>query len=187
MAFSMPPAKSMWLSLSIIMSKRPKRWFCAPPTVTAYFSKMRMLGVVLRVSSSVTFVSFTRSTYSCVVVAIPLMRCMKLSKVRSAVSMLRDEPCRVNAMSPLCTNVPSGSNSSMRMFSSTWRSTSRATSTPANTPSCLTSSFMSPIASAGMQESEEWSPLPISSRNVNVINSLTCSVIFIFSLLFQGW
>ncbi len=51
---------------------------------TAYFSRGRILGVVLRVSSSLAFVPSISLTNSCVLVAIPLMRCMKLSASLSA-------------------------------------------------------------------------------------------------------
>ena len=44
------PARSAWLSLTMTSSKSPTRWFSPPPQRTAYFSKARSPGVVLRVS-----------------------------------------------------------------------------------------------------------------------------------------
>jgi len=52
-ACAIPPARRMWLSLIRIRSNNPKRWLLPPPTRTAYFSRSRRLGVVLRVSSTV--------------------------------------------------------------------------------------------------------------------------------------
>ena len=46
----MPPAAWMWLSLIRMPSARLKRWLLPPPTRTAYFSRIRRPGVVLRVS-----------------------------------------------------------------------------------------------------------------------------------------
>ncbi len=47
---AMPPAAAMWFSLIRMPSYSPTRWFCPPPTRTAYFSAMRRPGRVLRVS-----------------------------------------------------------------------------------------------------------------------------------------
>lgn len=50
-----PPAASMWLSLSIIPSDKLYLWLYPPPRVTAYFSKTLMLGVVFLVSRIFTW------------------------------------------------------------------------------------------------------------------------------------
>ena len=46
-----PPQAATWLSLIRMASSRPKRWLTPPPQRTAYFSKARRPGVVLRVST----------------------------------------------------------------------------------------------------------------------------------------
>ena len=45
------PRSAMWLSLISTASSRPKRWLMPPPQRTAYFSKARRPGVVLRVQT----------------------------------------------------------------------------------------------------------------------------------------
>src|SRR5690606_1452499 len=79
-AARMPPAALMWLSLIMTASDRPNRWLCPPPIRTAYFSRKRWPGVVLRVSTIRTpGKSRTASTNRRVAVAMPLIRCSRLS------------------------------------------------------------------------------------------------------------
>src|SRR6266542_4067068 len=61
-AARMPPARRMWLSLIRTASYSPRRWFVPPPQRTAYFSRLRRPGVVLRVSRISTPVPETAST-----------------------------------------------------------------------------------------------------------------------------
>ena len=51
-AAATPPAAATWLSLIRTASYSPMRWLRPPPTRTAYFSKSRRPGVVLRVSDT---------------------------------------------------------------------------------------------------------------------------------------
>ena len=165
MALTMPPAKSTWLSLSRIMSKRPIRWLQPPPILTACFSSIRIPGVVLRVSNTRVLVPLRRCTYLSVMVAMPLMRCMMLSMRRSVWSSERTRPVTTIAMSPFLTRVPSCISTSTCISGSKRRNTSLATSTPARIPSSLMSRCDLPIASAGMQHKVVWSPSPMSSAN----------------------
>ncbi len=57
-----PPATAMWLSLISTASSRPKRWLAPPPQRTAYFSKARSSGVVLRVQTMRALVPATAAT-----------------------------------------------------------------------------------------------------------------------------
>ena len=175
MAFTMPPEKSTWLSLSRIISNSPMRWLHPPPIFTACFSSIRMPGVVLRVSSTRVWVPFNRSTYLSVIVAIPLMRCMMLSMSRSVCSSERTRPLTIMAMSPFFTRVPSCMSTSTCISGSKRRNTSLAISTPARIPSSLMSRCDFPIASSGMQQRVVWSPSPISSANDKSISLSTSS------------
>ena len=83
MALSIPPAKSTWLSFRRIMSNKPIRWFTPPPIFTAIFSRMRIPGVVLRVSSTRVFVPSNTFAYLRVMVAMPLIRCITFNIRRS--------------------------------------------------------------------------------------------------------
>ncbi|KDN78635.1 hypothetical protein DF19_36670 [Streptomyces olindensis] len=44
------PAAAMWFSLSRTIAARSRRWLWPPPAVTAYLSRARRPGAVLRVS-----------------------------------------------------------------------------------------------------------------------------------------
>jgi hypothetical protein len=60
-AASIEPCTAMWLSLMMTPSSRARRWLRAPPTAVAYFDSARNPGRVLRVSTKVAPVPFTRS------------------------------------------------------------------------------------------------------------------------------
>ena len=79
----------------------------------------RSPGVVLRVSTMVARVWRTESTIARVCVAMPLMRPMKLSAVRSAVSRPRAGPFNVPTTSPGATALPSGFSTSSAIAGST--------------------------------------------------------------------
>ena len=185
MALSMPPAKSTWLSFSRIMSNRPIRWFTPPPIFTAIFSRIRMPGVVLRVSSTRVFVPFRRSTYLWVMVAIPLMRCMMFSIRRSVCSKDCTLPSTTIGTSPGFTCVPSCMNTVTFMSGSKRWNTSLATSMPARIPSSLISSFDFPMASAGIHDNVVWSPSPISSAKERSIRRSIKSFTIFSSILFK--
>ena len=175
MAFTMPPAKSTWLSFSRIISKSPMRWLQPPPIFTACFSSIRMPGVVLRVSSTRVPVPFSRCTYLSVIVAMPLMRCMMFSIRRSVCNSERTLPVTIMAMSPFFTRLPSPMSTSTCISGSKRRNTSLAISTPARIPSSLMSRCDLPIASSGIQHKVVWSPSPISSANDRSISLSTSS------------
>ena len=61
----------MWLSFTSAASLRLIRWFCPPPHRTAYFSRRRSIGVVLRVSRMTAPVPETASAHLDVAVATP--------------------------------------------------------------------------------------------------------------------
>ena len=184
-ALCMPPAKSMWLSLSSIMSKSPMRWFIPPPIFTASFSSIRIPGVVLRVSSTRVLVpaSISACWYLWVIVAMPLMRCIMLSIRRSVCNRLCTLPLTIIATSPFFTSAPSFISTSTSSVGSKRRNTSLATSMPASMPSSFTSRRLLPIASAGMQLSVVWSPSPISSAK---LRSMSLSVSS-FTVCWYNW
>ena len=87
-----PPATATWLSLMSTASSRPKRWLEPPPTRTAYFSRARSPGVVLRVSATRAPVPATRATTRRVWVAMPQRRPSRFSATRSADRIARAGP-----------------------------------------------------------------------------------------------
>ena len=104
-----------------------------PPTRTAYFSRTRSPGVVLRVSRIFVFVPDTSSTQRFVEVAIPLIREMRLSAVRSARRMARKGPSVVAMIVPAFTSAPSSTfllNEEMPQRNITASATSRPAITP---------------------------------------------------------
>ncbi|MNJ60642.1 hypothetical protein D3C77_563900 [compost metagenome] len=93
-AWAIPPLAAMWFSLIRKASNSPMRWLWQPPQVTAYFCARRRPGRVLRVSSSLTWVSATLSAKNCAWVATPESSCRKFSALRSPVSNERAGPSR---------------------------------------------------------------------------------------------
>src|SRR3989442_5247731 len=91
----MPPATAMWLSLINMASSSPKRWLKPPPQRTAYFSKARRPGVVLRVQQMRVRVPATRRTNSYVAVATPERRPSRLTATRSAASTASAGPASI--------------------------------------------------------------------------------------------
>ena len=85
-----PPTR--WLSLMSTASSRPKRWFAPPPQRTAYFSRARRPGVVLRVQTIAAWVPATACTSARVAVATPERWPRRLSAVRSPVRIARAGP-----------------------------------------------------------------------------------------------
>ena len=152
------------------MSNRPIRWFTPPPIFTAIFSRIRIPGVVLRVSSTRVFVPSNTFAYLRVIVAIPLIRCITFNIRRSVWSKDCTFPSTTIATSPGFTSVPSLINTSTFMVGSKRLKISLATSMPANTPASLISNFDFPIAVAGIHERVVWSPSPISSAKARSIN-----------------
>ena len=179
-ALWIPPEKSTWLSFKRIISNKPIRWLHPPPIFTAIFSRIRIPGVVLRVSSTRVLVPSSFFTYLLVMVAIPLMRCMIFSIKRSVCNNDWILPSTIMATSPGFTQVPSSMNTSTFMVGSKRWNTILAISIPAKIPSSLISNFDLPIASAGILDKVVWSPSPISSANDKSI-SLSIKSFTIFS------
>ena len=88
-ASATPPAAITWLSLTSAASDSDIRWLTPPPQRTAYFSRARRPGVVLRVSRTLAFVPSRTSAQARVAVAMPDRRHSRLSALRSAVSRSR--------------------------------------------------------------------------------------------------
>ena len=106
-----PPAAATWLSLMRIASHSPARWLWPPPARTAARSSERSPGVVLRVSSRVTFGNgASASAYRRVSVAMPERRCRKLRAVRSPVSREPSGPTTFATSSSASSRAPSGSS-----------------------------------------------------------------------------
>src|ERR1035441_5855055 len=104
-----PPPREMWLFLMRIPSCRSRRWLMPPPQQTAYLSRARRPGMVLRVSRILVLdvVAATARTYSLVRVAMPDMRCIRLRMTRSVERMLA-ALARMTAMAwPFLTRTPS--------------------------------------------------------------------------------
>src|SRR5829696_1847172 len=133
------PAARMWLSLTSRASYRPMRWLAPPPQRTAYFSRWRSPGVVLRVSRTTTPVPATASTKAAVRVATPDRCPRKLSIVRSAASSTLAGPANRPSTAPASTgalSATSGRNAAGPSRSRS-RTSARTTSTagsPATTP-----------------------------------------------------
>jgi len=90
----MPPAAAMWFSLIRMPCHSASRWFCPPPTRTAYFCAWRSPGSVLRVSSTAQprglgDAPATARTWARVFVAVAESSCRKFSAGRSADSSAR--------------------------------------------------------------------------------------------------
>ena len=100
---------------------------------TAYFSRRRIPGVVLRVSRISHDVPAIASTHVRVSVAIPLRWPKKFRAVRSASKIARVSPRTVMRTVPACTNVPSCTSTAISVSPTSSR-TARAISIPARTP-----------------------------------------------------
>ncbi len=134
-AAATPPAAITWLSLTRAASDSDMRWLAPPPQRTAYFSRARSPGVVLRVSRTVALVPSSASAQARVAVAMPDSRPSRLSALRSAVSRSRVRVRTVSSTWPASTRSPSStcrstSNSSVH----TTDKTASATRRPATTP-----------------------------------------------------
>src|SRR5215207_7820397 len=145
------PAARMWLSLTSRASYRPMRWLAPPPQRTAYFSRWRSPGVVLRVSRTTTPVPATASTKAAVRVATPDRCPRKLSIVRSAASSTLAGPANRPSTAPASTgalSATSGRNAAGPSRSRS-RTSARTTSTagsPATTPGPRATSTASALA-----------------------------------------
>ena len=93
--------------MAITASESENRWLWPPPQTTACRSSARSPGVVLRVSTTRAFVPRTAATYRAVSVAMPLIRCTRLSATRSAWSTDRAGPETDASTSPAGKVAPS--------------------------------------------------------------------------------
>ena len=152
-AAATPPAASLWLSLTIATSYRPIRLLVPPPARTAYFSRIRRPGVVLRVSSTMAPVPASASAQARVWVATPDSRQSRFSAVRSAVSSARVGPVTVASTSPRATRSPSWTSAVDERSAvppPARSNTAAATASPATTPSARATRSPSRVWSAGM-------------------------------------
>mmetsp|Transcript_12779 Transcript_12779/g.21688 ORF Transcript_12779/g.21688 Transcript_12779/m.21688 type:complete len:288 (+) Transcript_12779:52-915(+) len=145
-----PPAAATWLSLIMSMSYRPMRWFSPPPISTAHLSSTRSPGTVLRVSK--IRAGLAASAMIFVAVAMPLMRCMKLSATRSAVSSAMADPFTVPNFMPYEITSPSDTVHSTLSEGSTSSKTISATDNPAIMPSAFAKKVAVAWVSAGIVE-----------------------------------
>src|SRR5262245_13382359 len=166
-AFASPPPARMWLSLTRYMSQSANRWFCPPPQSTAYFSRMRSPGVVLRVSRITPPVPSIALTYSRVSVATPESRMRKFSAVRSAVMRLAAEPETVASAAPAGTSCPSLTVDLNFTFGSTSRNVMPAMLMPDTTPGCFATIAARAPTFDGTAFSVVTSPVPTSSESAN--------------------
>ena len=86
------------------------RWLTPPPHRTAYFSRRRIPGVVLRVSRIAAPVPAIASTHVRVSVAMPLRWPSRLRAGRSARSRSCVRPVTLRIVVPSATDVPSGTS-----------------------------------------------------------------------------
>ncbi len=115
-------------------SSRPKRWFTPPPQRTAYFSRARRPGVVLRVSVMRARVPRTAWTYSAVRLATPDRWPSRFSATRSAARMARAFPRALASTVPGWTRSPSLAVASKVAEGSIAAMASRAHARPETTP-----------------------------------------------------
>ncbi len=173
-AAATPPAATTWLSLTSAASDSAMRWFWPPPARTAYFSRARRPGVVLRVSRTRTPVPSTASTQRRVSVATPDRWQSRLSALRSAVSRARTGPRATRTASPTAARRPSDVGSSARP--PTTSSTAIATGIPATTPAARGTNAATPRRSAGTVATEVTSTPPArSSASVRRASSSTAA------------
>src|SRR5512139_2151411 len=149
------------------------RWFPPPPTRTAYFSRARNPGVVLRVSTMVAPVPATSRTKAAVSVATPLRRCNRLSATRSPCNRLAASPFSQASTSLRRTVWPSALNFSNDTPASSSSKTRQATSMPARTKSSLATSSARPTVPGATVAAVVTSPGPISSSRALRINRST--------------
>src|SRR5437773_7783134 len=155
----------MWFSLTRIAASRPRRCGTPPPTSTAYFSRKRSSGVVLRVSRMRARVPSTASTKRRVRVATPHVCWRKLRATRSAVRRARARPVTEPRTVPGKKRSPSRASGSQRAAGSSAWNAARATSMPATISSCFATRSPQARALSGTVTSVVRSPRPRSSSS----------------------
>mmetsp|Transcript_378 Transcript_378/g.1246 ORF Transcript_378/g.1246 Transcript_378/m.1246 type:complete len:283 (+) Transcript_378:127-975(+) len=158
-----PPLAAMWLSLIMIMSKRPMRWFFPPPMSTAHLSGRRSPGTVFLVSSMNA--GAAASAIFFVSVAIPDIRCMKFRTTLSARRMLCALPRISQKISPRSIVSPSTFANLTSTSGSTARRIITARCCPARTPSAFARSVAVDTVSTGIVLSDEMSPTSATSSS----------------------
>jgi hypothetical protein len=165
----MPPATAMWLSLIRMASSRPKRWLKPPPQRTAYFSKARRPGVVLRVQQMRVRVPATRRTNSWVAVATPERRPNRLSAARSAASTPRAGPSTVISAVLPATLAPSRACAMSAIPGASFSKVAATSGRPAITPAARAITTACALVSSGIVAIEVTSPArPRSSASARV-------------------
>ena len=123
------------------------RWLTPPPQRTAYFSRARSPGVVLRVSRTLAFVPSSASAQARVAVAMPERRHRMLSALRSPVSRSRVRVVTDSSFWPASTRSPSSTcRSTSNASVQTTDSTASAIRSPATVPASR--AVKSPVATA---------------------------------------
>lgn len=150
-AWETPPAATTWLSFTKAASDRDMRWLTPPPQRTAYFSRARRPGVVLRVSRTFAPVSSSTSAHARVAVAMPDRRHRMFSALRSAVRRSRVRVVMDRSLSPAATRSPSSTwRSTSNSSSQTIETTASATRRPATTPASRATKSAVATASSGI-------------------------------------
>ena len=177
-AGSRPVAR--WLSFTMTMSWRPRRWLVAPPEAAAAFSRRRRPGVVLRVSRILAPVPAMASANRRASVATPERRWMKFSAVRSAVRIGAAGPVTVRAAVPFSRRVPSAWWISISSVGPTRRKTSAAVAVPARMQSWRAMRRAVAVAPGRVKWRAVTSPGPMSSARARSMMSGR-------SLAMEGW
>src|SRR5699024_1358575 len=124
-------------------------WLTPPPQRTAWRSRARSPGVVLRVSVMRTPVPSTASTKRRVRVATPLMRCRRFRAIRSAWTTARAGPLTTASSVPAVKRSPSAARARTRVAGSVSRKAAVNTSRPESTPSWRAASWAVAGAASG--------------------------------------
>src|SRR6266852_4794322 len=131
--------RAQWLSFQRTASANDARLSTPPPILTAYNSRVRRPGVVLRVCVIFARVPSTASTTRRVRVATPDRRCRKFNATRSPASSPRATPCTIASVAPRSTHDPSAITGVMTAAgSSSWNTVaSRGPPATTNRPSAM--------------------------------------------------
>ena len=146
-------------------SSRRRRWLRPPPQRTAYFSRSRQPGVVLRVSKIATGRPRTASTNRAVSVAMPESRRITLSAVRSDPRIARERPRTTARRWPGTTRSPSFARASTVASGSRIRTVGSRNGSPQRTPSSFAIRSATLVAPSGTSAFVVASPFPRSSAS----------------------
>src|ERR1051325_5151919 len=149
------------------MSWSPKRWLRPPPQATAYFSKRRQPGVVLRVSRILACVPRTLAANCAVSVATPERRWTKFSATRSALRIARAGPEIFIRPAPALIRWPSRTRRLVCTRGESFRNAVSANAKPATTSDSRARRTAAAVAVGGTVANVVTSPLPMSSARAD--------------------